>query len=252
MRHLDRLLQRDPKLRGVDFQRLVQRARQDPQAHWPELVEASMPVVYTLALRLADDLRNGEAMAEEATREVFAELHDTDFAVVREYIGYGKWPSLLLRLTQNARVLADRRSERENPVDAAALLRKDNDGLVPELEPRVSDLIHKEGDRFSTAMKRVIHILHRQDRLLLGMRYEQGLTLRELDHLFRLGSPERVQSLLDRLVDSMQPIRAVADAWDLDHGQKHAVVQHFVKQLYASGSMETGDDRKVAAALQQQ
>ena len=71
-----RALQKDPQLRSVDYQRLVLRAQEDPQAAWDDLVDASAPIVYTAALRLADDLRNGPSVAEEATLEVVHRLAD--------------------------------------------------------------------------------------------------------------------------------------------------------------------------------
>ena len=45
MRHFDLLLMRHPHLRAIDYQRLVQRVKEDPAAHWNELVEACAPIV---------------------------------------------------------------------------------------------------------------------------------------------------------------------------------------------------------------
>ena len=56
MRHFDLLLMRHPHLRSIDYQRLVQRVKNDPAAHWDEFVAACAPVVLTAALRLAPDL----------------------------------------------------------------------------------------------------------------------------------------------------------------------------------------------------
>lgn len=251
MKHLDSLLRQHPHLRHVDYQRLVQRAKSDPPAVWTELVETSIPIVYTTALRLADDLRNGPAMAEEATLEVFETIRDDDYRVIREYVGYGRWPSLLVRLTQETRVLSERRREREHPANPAARTEQDPDSPVPPLDPALARRLEEEGERFFQAMARVLGVLHRQDRLLLGMRYEQGCSLRELDQVFHLGSAERVQSLLDRLLDSLQPLRAVAEAWQAPSAQRHALMRVIVSRLYRTGSMETDEQKQAAPALQQ-
>ena len=105
MRHFDLLLMRHPHLRSIDYQRLVQRVKEDPAAHWDELVEACAPIVLTAALWLARDIGNAEAVAEQATVQVFHALAANDYALVRSYIGYGKFSSELVRLTQQAPVL---------------------------------------------------------------------------------------------------------------------------------------------------
>lgn len=243
MRHLDLLLLRHPQLRHVDFQRLVQRCKEDPAAHWDELVEASAPVVHTTALRLAERVGNAKALAEEVTLQVFERIAADDFAVVRDYVGYGKWPSLLVRLVTEAPSLRD-------VVPVAARATDDPDGAVPELDPQYASLLEKEGERFFQSMKKVLGVLHRRDRMLLAFRYEQDLTLRELDLLFRLGTPERVANLLDRLLGHLQPIRAVGDAWQMPHAQRHALLRIVVRRLFAEHSMATDDDRAPAPALQ--
>jgi DNA-directed RNA polymerase specialized sigma24 family protein len=250
MLHLDLLLKRHPALRSVDYQRLVQRAKLNPEATWAELVEASIPIVYTAALRLADDLRNGPGMAEEATREVFEKIRDDDFAILRGYVGLGKWPSLLVRLTQKTGVLSQRRREHELPSHPEQLTLGDPDQPIPALDAVVARRLEAEGERFLLAMRKVIGVLHRRDRLLLSLRYEQGLTLRELDKIFGIGSAHRVGSILDRLADSLQPLHAVSEAWGLDAGQKHAVLREIVVKVFEQ-SMESSQDRPSAPALQQ-
>lgn len=250
MRHLDLLLLRHPELRKVDYQRLVQKVKQDPSQHWGELVDASAPIVYTAALRLAQHKGNAESLAEEATREVFDRIAANDFAVVRDYVGYGKWTSELVRLTQLTPALAELRADREYPELGLDRPIEDADQPVPVLEARFAQLLDKEGDRFFDAMGKVIGVLHRRDRLMLGLRYEQGLTLRELDQVFRLGTPERVGSLLDRLLGYLQPLRAVGDAWQMPHEQRHALLRVVVRHLYQRISMETDADRKIAPAMQ--
>jgi hypothetical protein len=252
MRHLDVLLIRHPHLRNVDFQRLVQRCKEDPRAHWDELVEASAPIVYTAALRLAEPFGHSKSVAEEATAQVFERIADDDFAVIRDYVGYGKWQSQLVRMAQQVPAIADIRGLREQPALDPAQTLEDPDTPIPPLEPRYADLLDKEGDRFFDAMRQVIAVLHRQDRLMLGLRYEQGLTLRELDQVFRLGTPERVGSLLDRLLGYLQPLRALGDAWEMPHAQRHALLRLVVCRLYAAHSMETPADRPAAPALQHQ
>jgi hypothetical protein len=250
MRHLDLLLMRHPHLRSIDYQRLVQRVKEDPAAHWDEFVDACAPVVLTAALRLAQNVGNAEAVAEQATVEVFRTLAAKDFALVRSYIGYGKFPSELVRLTQQAPVLAAARKDREFPeLDGTAAI-EDPDAPVAALEDRYVGLLEKEGDKFVEAVRRVVRVLHRVDRLMLGFRYEQGLFVRELDQLFRLGSPERVAGILDRLIEQIQPIVAVAAAWELDDAQRHALARRVLYRIYSEGSLETDEDTTTAPALQ--
>jgi hypothetical protein len=250
MRHFDLLLLRHPHLRAVDYQRLVQRVKTDPVAHWDEFVEACAPVIFTAATRLARNVGNVRAVAEEATVQVFQKLAADDFALIRSYIGYGKFPSELVRLTQLAPALAGPRQDREYPaLDGTAPI-EDADAPVPALEPRYVELLEKEGDRFVAAVKRVVRIFHRQDRLMLGLRYEQGLTARELDEVFRIGSPERVARILDRLVDRIQPVVAVASAWELDGAQRHALARRVLFRIFGEGSLESDDDVEAAPALQ--
>lgn len=250
MRHFDVLLLRHPHLRNIDYQRLLQRVKTDPPAHWDELVEASAPIVHTAALRLASRLGNAPSVAEAALQQVFEQIRRDDFAIVRAYVGYGKWPSELVRLTQLAPALRDARREREFPEQSLDRPIADPDQSVPVLEPRFAALLEQEGEKFFVAMRRVIRVLHRRDRLMLGFRYEQGLSLRELDQIFRLGTPERVGKLLDRLLGYLQPIRAVGDAWEMPHEQRHALLRVVVHRLYSESSMETEEDRTIAPALQ--
>ncbi len=248
MRHYDVLLVRHPHLRHIDYQRLLQRAKSDPAGHWDELVDVSAPLVYTAAQRLAPQNSNAASVAEATTVKVFEQIRRDDFSIVRAYVGYGKWASQLVRLTQLA--LAEDRRERDYPSQDLATALADPDQPIPALDPRFAALLEQEGERFFTAMRRVIHVLHRRDRLMLGFRYEQGLSLRELDQIFRLGTPERVGKLLDRLLGYLQPIRAIGDAWDMPHDQRHALLRVVVQRLYAESSMETYEDRAITPALQ--
>ena len=250
MRHLDLLIMRHPRLRHVDYQRLVQRVKLDPPAHWDEFVEATIPIVHAMAQRLARGAGQRDAVAEEATRQVYEALKADDFAVIRDYVGYGRFPSQLVRMLMKTEALSEGRRAREYPPVDPALPIEDDDQPVPVLEARYAELLEKEGERFFVAMKRVIGALHRRDRLMLGFRYEQGLTLRELDQLFRLGTPQRVGTLLDRLLGYLQPIRAVGDAWDMPHEQRHALLRVVVHELFGKASMETDEDRSTGPALQ--
>jgi hypothetical protein len=250
MRHFDLLLMRHPHLRSIDYQRLVQRVKNDPAAHWDEFVAACAPVVLTAALRLARNVGNAEAVAELATVQVFQELAAHNFALVRSYIGYGKFPSELVRLTQQAPVLAEARASREFPAPDGTAAIDDPDAPIPALDAKYISLLEQEGEKFIEAVRRVVRILHRQDRLMLGLRYEQGLQARELDQVFRLGSPERVAGILDRLIEQLQPIVAVAEAWQLDGAQRHALARRVLFGIFSEGSLETDEDAATAPALQ--
>jgi hypothetical protein len=243
MRHIDRLIQEDPKLRDTDFQRLAQQAKANPQRDFGRLVQVSAPVVFTMAERLSAHSPERGSVAEEVTRQVFARLADDGFAAIRAYVGFGRWTSLLLRWTQTAPLLAKRRQMREmppladeGPVDVTL---QDPDGPIGELDPAVRDLCEKEGQRFLDALWKAMRTLHRRDRLLLAMRYEQGLRLVELDMLFRLGTPTRVASLLARLRGSLQPLRAVREAWKLAPQQEEALMRFTLGQILRTRSLET-------------
>ena len=250
MRHFDLLLMRHPHLRSIDYQRLVQRVKTDPPAHWDELVEACTPIVLTAALRMARSVGNAKALAEQATVQVFQMLAKDDYALIRAYVGYGKFPSELVRLTQLAPVLAEPRQGREFPALSGETAIEDADAPVPALDSQYVELLEKEGPDFVTAVRRVVQVLHRRDRLMLGLRYEQGLTVRELDQIFRLGTPERVAGILDRLVSSIQPIVAVASAWELDDAQRHALARRVLFLVFSSGSLESDEDLDASPALQ--
>lgn len=254
MQHLDQLLREHPHLRDVDYQRLVLAAQVDPATAWPELVRLSIPVVHTAAYRMAEGLRDRDAVAEVATAQVFERLREDDFAAIRRFVGFGKWTSLLVRMTQQAPILAEGRVAREHPpqVDPVTGLPRpldDPEGAVPVLDPRFVELLRAEGDRFYVALGKSVQIMHRSDRLLLGMRYEQGLTLHELDRLFRLGSPVRIASLLSRLCQAIQPVRAVIEAWQVPPEQHEALMRVAIHHLYASRSMATVSDEKMLAAV---
>jgi len=253
MRHIDRLIQEDPRLRGVDFQRLALRAKEDPREHWEELVQSSAPIVTTLARRLAAHLPEGVSVAEEVTREVFAAIADDDFAVLRSFVGYGKWTSLLLRLTQESSLLQKGRREREWPplVDQGrpVVVLDDPDAPIGELDEGLEKLIDQESERFLDALWKSVHILHRRDRLLLAMRYEQGLYLKELDTLFHLGTPRRVASLLEKARHGLQPFTAVVDAWSVPADQEEALLRRTLGVVFRERSLATHDDHQPAPAV---
>ncbi len=250
MRHFDLLLMRHPHLRSIDYQRLVQRVKTDPAAHWDELVEACTPIVLTAALRMARSVGNAKALAEQATVQVFQRLAENDYALIRSYVGYGKFPSELVRLTQLAPALAEPRQGREFPALSGEAAIEDADAPVPALDPHYAGLFEKEGPDFVTAVRRVVQVLHRRDRLMLGLRYEQGLTVRELDQIFLLGTPQRIAGILDRLILTLQPIVAVAAAWELDDAQRHALARRVLFQVFSQGSLESDEDLDTSPALQ--
>ena len=237
MQHLDLLIQSHPKLRNVDFQRLILAAQEDPAASWAQVVEASAPIVYTAALRLVGARRGAAAAAEQACFEVLEAIHADDYRVLRDFIGFGKWTSLLIRLTEQTPTMMEMRSD------------SSFDASIPELDERSRGLLDSEGSGLLDHVVKVVKGLHRDDRLLLAMRYEQGLTLAELDQLFRLGSPERIESLLSRLRASLQPTSAVAEAWSLSDEQAEAVVAHLIRQVLERGSMDNDEEAPEAPLL---
>jgi hypothetical protein len=125
------------------------------------------------------------------------------------------------------------------------------ESALPQLDERSLHLLEKEGPRFIEHIARAMGRLHRRDRLLLAMRYDQKLSLRELDHVFLLGSPERIQSLLARIATALQPLMAVSDVWQLEDDQQEAVLAHAVERAFAAGSQESDKDRAEARAVQQ-
>lgn len=255
MKHIQRLIQEDPRLRNVDYERLVQRAQGDPDAYWEELVRASAPIVYTAACRLAQHLPEGTSVAEEATRQVFEAIADDDYELLRSHVGFGKWPSLLVRWTQECPLLSERRRAREFPAavdqDPPPIELADPDGPIGALDPQVQELCDKEGERFLEALRKSVKILHRRDRLMLAMRYEQGLGLVELDQIFRLGSSKRVATLLSRIRHSLQPFAAVAEAWKLDPEQEEPLLRYTLGRILREHSLATVDEDKMAAAVAQ-
>jgi hypothetical protein len=253
MKHIQRLIQEDPRLRHVDYQLLVQKAKVDPNAHWEELVRTSAPIVHTAAWRLAEHLPEGASVAEEVTRQVFEAIAGNDYEILRSYIGYGKWPSLLVRLTQQSPLLAERRRDREYPElpseGRPPIALADPDGPIGPLSPQIEELCEKEGQPFLQALRKSVRILHRRDRLMLAMRYEQGLTLAELDQLFRLGTPDRVAALLKRIRQNLQPFRAVAEAWQLPEDQEEPLLRFTLGRILREHSMATVDEDKLAPAV---
>jgi hypothetical protein len=247
MRHLDLLLMRHPHLRHIDYQRLVQKTKADPAQHWEEFVDACAPVIHTVALRLVEDAPSARSRAEEATRQVFEQIRENDFQVIRDYIGYGKFPSLLARLTQLCPAVVEVTEARRSDLSQALA---DPDGAVEVLDARYAELLKKEGEPFLHALEQVVGLLHRSDRLLLSLRYEQDLTLAEADQILRLGGPARVASLLNRLVAKLQPLSAVATAWELTGEQRQALTRTVIQKIFARGSMSTADDAAVAPATQ--
>lgn len=239
MQHLDRLIREHPRLRSVDYQLLVQKAQGAPEQCWAELVEASAPIAYSLALRLAAHHQNAPSLAEHATFELFQELRRDDFARLRAVVGYGRWPSLLLRWLRETPSL---RSVESRETD-------DPDQPLPETDIAVRRQLGEEGPRLVQHMERVLRTLHRRDRLLLAMRYEQGLSLRELDRIFRLGTPQRVASLLERLEGSLQPIQAVAEQAGFDADQRRALLAELLRQIFTR-DMQSDEHRASAMALQ--
>lgn len=253
MKHIQRLIQEDPQLRHVDYQLLVQKAKGDPDAYWEELVRASAPLVYTTAWRLAEHLPEGASVAEEVTRQVFEAIVDDDYATLRAYVGYGQWPSLLVRLCEQSPLLRERRQDREYPElpreGRPPIVLQDKDGPIGELSPEIEELCEKEGAPFLEALRKSLKILHRRDRLMLAMRYEQGLALAELDQLFRVGSPDRVASLLKRVRHSLQPFTAVAEAWKLPEDQEEPLMRFTLGRILREHSLATVDEEKLAPAV---
>jgi hypothetical protein len=247
MRHLDLLLMRHPHLRDIDYQQLAQRTKTDPEALWGEFVEACAPIVYTMALRLSEHAPHAQSRAEEATRQVFETLRDDDFQALRDYVGYGKLPTLLARLTHLSAAVQE---VTEDPTPDPSQRLDDPDGAIEVLEPQYAELLGKEGEPFLRAMEQVVSLLHRDDRLLLALRYEQELTLAEVDQLLRLGSPARVGSLLERVVAKLQPLSAVVDAWELSPEQRQALTRVVLARIFSRGSLATPEEAAVAPATQ--
>lgn len=140
---------------------LARRCRQGHPGAWRELIERFSPLVYRLGVRMLRDPAEAEDVSQEVFLRMYGSFHSYDpTRPLAPWVARTTYHACLRRLG------AARRGVPAGPEDLASLA--DEQQRSPELAAI--------GGETSALLLRAIHELPAQDRALLDLRYQEGLS----------------------------------------------------------------------------
>jgi RNA polymerase sigma factor (sigma-70 family) len=200
--------------RSLTFAEARRAVLEDHDDGWRVFVEKYSRFVYTVALRLlTDPPQQREERAQQIYCLVFERLQRDDYRILREFQGRCRFTTYLFRMVQTSRssVLRHVRREREriDYVDftdemnrglLAAAAEEDPDRDAPALSP----------EKLQRTVERLLSDLSPRERLLVRLRFQKGLKLRELAEVLGLRDTNAAAYALRKAVERFEPLTALA------------------------------------------
>jgi RNA polymerase sigma factor (sigma-70 family) len=183
--YLERLASLEDRHQSLSFEEVRDLVFADDEQGWRIFVEKYSRFVYSVALRLLAGLIKGkEDVAQEIYCHVFAHLQGDDYRVLRQFQSRCKFTTYLFRMVQTARSTVLRRevrdSERTDYVDFSDEATRAIEAIAAEGESAAPDLPSISPDRLRGEIERAAESLSDREKLLLKLRFQKGLKLREL------------------------------------------------------------------------
>jgi RNA polymerase sigma factor (sigma-70 family) len=243
---VDDLAALEDRHRSVSFEELRRDVLAEGAGAWRRFVEKYSRFVYTVALKfLADRPDDREERAQEIYCRVFERLRRDRARALREFRGNCRFSTYLFRVVQSARADVLRRDIRDRErLDCVDFADEANRGLeaaspaarTAEPIPGVSP------ERLRAELARILDGLSPRDTLILKLRFQKGLKLRELGDLLGYRDTNAAAYALRKALRRFEPLAAVGDGGlsEGDRARVLAVLDEVVFHGFATSGGERG------------
>ncbi len=167
----DKLEGLETRYAGIPFETVRIAVLAGEPGAWRKFVEKYSRFVYTVALKLLGGVDEREDKAATVYTRVFERLQGADFRLLRQFQGKCRFNTYLYRMVQSERKELFRKISTESKYRADEDVEEQASApFEPVLQPnRIAELVREAIDR-----------LEPEDRLMLLLRYHDGLKLREI------------------------------------------------------------------------
>jgi RNA polymerase sigma factor (sigma-70 family) len=199
--------------RSLTFAEARRAVIEDREDGWRIFVEKYSRFVYTVALRLlTDPPQQREERAQQIYCSVFERLQRDDYRILREFQGRCRFTTYLFRMVQTARSSVLRRVQRERErIDYVDFADEMNRGLLAaaKAEDPDRDAPALSPEKLRGATERLLADLSPRERLLVRLRFQKGLKLRELAEVLSLRDTNAAAYALRKALERFEPLAAL-------------------------------------------
>ncbi len=175
---VSRLLDLEQRRAGLDFSDIRARLVRGEADGWRIFVERYSRTLYTMALSLAA-APDREEIAQEAYMAILERFARDNCRVLRNFREEARFETYLFTAARNAVALLHRRGARDR-----ARLADPIEPAVDRLKPSLAETIGLAPDRVAELLAESLSALEPRERLILRLRFRQGLPYRRLAQMF--------------------------------------------------------------------
>jgi RNA polymerase sigma factor (sigma-70 family) len=202
---------------------------------WRVFVEKYSRFVYTVALRLlTDPPPQREEQAQQVYCSVFERLRRDDFRILRDFQGRCRFTTYLFRMVQTSRSSLLRGVQRERErVDYVDFADEANRAVIAAADAEEAD---REAPALSPEklrheIERLLDDLSPRERLLVKLRFQKGLKLREIAEVLGLRDTNAAAYELRKALQRFEPLSALAGG-DWSSPEQKLVLGVLERQLF--------------------
>jgi len=183
--HLEGLARLEDRHRSLSFEAARAAVLDDVENSWRFFVEKYSRFVYSIALRLLPgSLEGREDLAQDTYLSVFSRLQGDNYRLLRDFRGRCRFTTYLFRMVQTSRSEALRRAGREGErteyIDFSDEANRAIQAAVQDGKVDAFDIPSVSPQRLRDHITRAVEGLSPREKLLLRLRFQEGLKLREL------------------------------------------------------------------------
>jgi|GEM_PF-3481796 len=210
------LVSLEDRHRSVSFEELRETVVAGDSEAWRIFVEKYSRFVYTVALRLLwGPEEKKQEHAQEIYCRVFSLIQRRDFQVLRRFQSKCRFTTYLFRMVQTARSdvlrLAGREAERTDFVDFSDEANRALEATLADRAGSGRSLPGLSADRLRAEVRRILEGMASREKLIVRLRFQKGLKLREIARLLGLRDTNDAAYALKKCLKHFEPLAALEE-----------------------------------------
>ncbi len=230
-RELIELEERHKDLSFLDVRNILLK---DEPSGWSIFVDKYSRFVYTVALKLIGPTSDAEELAHEIYYEVFEKLHENDFRIIKGFKGKAEFQTYLFRIVQTikSKVLRNLKKHHEK-LDFVDFTDQAFSKIASHEEwSRAVDWSFISVEEIRKPVLDTVGELNARERLMLRLRFQKGLKLREIADLMNLPDTNKAAYELRKILDKFKFLNRLCAQHQWDDRQFAIIIELFEQTIF--------------------